>query len=253
MAKAKKIKQQSTSEKLRSLYEMQVIDKEYDRIQRLKGELPLEVEDLEDEITGIENRITRTNEEFAELETELNARKASIDASNDLINKYEKQMDNVKNNREYEALTKEVSIQKLEIQLAEKKIRESSELLESRKESFGEIEELLASKKEELDKKIKELETITKETKKEEKVLAKQRDAAKANVEDRLMKAYERIRSSYKNGLAVVSVERESCGGCFAKIPPQIQIDIDAEKRVTTCEHCGRILTPDYGKLAEAK
>ena len=105
MAKAKITKQQSTSEKLRSLYEMQVIDKEYDRIQRLKGELPLEVEDLEDEIAGIENRITRTNEEFAELETELNARKASIDASNDLINKYEKQMDNVKNNREYEALT----------------------------------------------------------------------------------------------------------------------------------------------------
>ena len=253
MAKAKKTKQQSTSEKLHSLYEMQAIDKEYDRIQRLKGELPLEVEDLEDEIAGIENRITRTNEEFAELETELNARKASIDASNDLINKYEKQMDNVKNNREYEALTKEVSIQKLEIQLAEKKIRESSELLESRKESFGEIEELLVSKKEELDKKIKELETITKETQKEEKALAKQRDAAKANVEDRLMKAYERIRSSYKNGLAVVSVERESCGGCFAKIPPQIQIDIDAETRVTTCEHCGRILTPDYGKLAEAK
>ena len=253
MAKAKKTKQQSTSEKLRSLYEMQAIDKEYDRIQRLKGELPLEVEDLEDEIAGIENRITRTNEEFAELETELNARKASIDASNDLINKYEKQMDNVKNNREYEALTKEVSIQKLEIQLAEKKIRESSELLESRKESFGEIEELLVSKKEELDKKIKELETITKETEKEEKALAKQRDAAKANVEDRLMKAYERIRSSYKNGLAVVSVERESCGGCFAKIPPQIQLDSDAEKRVTTCEHCGRILTPDYGKLAEAK
>ena len=198
MAKAKKTKQQSTSEKLRSLYEMQVIDKEYDRIQRLKGELPLEVEDLEDEIAGIENRITRTNEEFSELETELNARKASIDASNDLISKYEKQMDNVKNNREYEALTKEVSIQKLEIQLAEKKIRESSELLESRKESFGEIEELLASKKEDLDKKIKELETITKETDKEEKALAKQRNTAKANVEDRLMKAYERIRSSYK-------------------------------------------------------
>ncbi len=165
MAKAKKTKQQSTSEKLRSLYEMQAIDKEYDRIQRLKGELPLEVEDLEDEIAGIENRITRTNEEFAELETELNARKASIDASNDLINKYEKQMDNVKNNREYEALTKEVSIQKLEIQLAEKKIRESSELLESRKESFGEIEELLVSKKEELDKKIKELEKLKRKKK----------------------------------------------------------------------------------------
>ena len=147
---------------------MQAIDKEYDRIQRLKGELPLEVEDLEDEIAGIENRITRTNEEFSELETELNARKASIDASNDLINKYEKQMDNVKNNREYEALTKEVSIQKLEIQLAEKKIRESSSYWKAEKK-VSEKSRSYWSKKEELDKKIKELETITKETEKKKK------------------------------------------------------------------------------------
>ena len=177
---------------------------------------------------------------------ELNGREISIKKSNELISKYEKQMDNVKNSREFDALTKEVGMQKLEIQLAEKKIRQAKENLETKKAYFDESKSKVEGIDDQLKEKQEELERITKETDAEEKSLVTKSEKARGKVEQALLKAYDRIRKAYKDGLAVVSVERDSCGGCHATIPPQVQIDIDDQKKLTICEHCGRILVPDY-------
>lgn len=239
-------KELTVAEKMLALNNLQKIDTKIDKIQTLKGELPMEVEDLEDTLVGLNTRIVKIEEEIKEVEEELNGREISIKKSNELISKYEKQMDNVKNSREFDALTKEVGMQKLEIQLAEKKIRQAKDNLETKKAYFGESKSKVEGIEDQLKEKQEELERITKETDAEEKSLVTKSEKAHGKVDQGLLKAYVRIRKAYKDGLAVVSVERDSCGGCHASIPPQVQIDIADQKKLIICEHCGRILVPDY-------
>lgn len=241
-----KKKAETAADRMRKIYELQVIDTQIDKIRTLKGELPMEVEDLEDDLAGLTKRVDNIAEGIGEVESELVAREESIKKSNELIKKYEKQMDNVKNSREFDVLTKEVGMQKLDIQLAEKKIREAKENLENKKTYLEENKDKITRLEGMLNDKKEELERITKETDKEEKDLLKKSEKERENVDESLLKAYDRIRGAYKDGLAVVSVERNSCGGCHAAIPPQVQIDIDEQKKIISCEHCGRILVPDY-------
>lgn len=246
-------KELTAAEKMQALHKLQKIDTQIDKIQTLKGELPMEVEDLEDDLAGLNTRISKIETEIEEVETELTNRDLSIKKSNELIAKYEKQMDNVKNSREFDALTKEVGMQKLEIQLAEKKIRQAKESLDNKKLYLEECKDKVGGIEDQLKEKQAELERITKETDKEEKDLAKKSEKARKDIDAALLKGYDRIRKAYKDGLAVVSVERNSCGGCHATIPPQVQIDIDDQKRMIICEHCGRILVPDYDAVNEEK
>jgi len=250
MAKKKEL---TAAEKMSSLYKLQKIDTQIDKIRTLKGELPMEVEDLEDELVGLNTRMAKIEASIEEVDTELTNREESIKTSNELISKYEKQMDNVKNSREFDALTKEVGMQKLEIQLAEKKIRQAKENLENKKSFLQESKDNIARIEGLLKEKQEELERITKETDAEEKELQAKSEKARAKVDDGLLKGYDRIRKAYKDGLAVVSVERDSCGGCHGIIPPQVQIDIDDQKKIIICEHCGRILVPNYDEVKELK
>ncbi len=229
-------------EKLTQLFNLQKIDSKIDEIGILKGELPMEVKDLEDEIAGLNTRARKLRENIEDMENQENRHKANIVDSEALIEKYTKQMDNVKNNREYEALTKELELQKLEIQLSEKKIREIKGQYENKNETLRATEARLEQKNKDLEAKKVELEKIIIKTEKDEEKLLKQSVKAKKNIDDRLIKAYTKIRNSYRNGLAVVSVSRNSCGGCFNKIPPQLQLEIKLLKKVIACEHCGRIL-----------
>lgn len=250
MAKKKEL---TAAEKMLALHNLQHIDSKIDKIKTLKGELPMEVEDLDDDIEGLKTRLGKLEAEVNDLAKELAARENSIKQSNELIEKYEKQMDNVKNSREFDALTKEVSMQKLEIQLSEKKIRESNANLDAKRGILEDSQAKLVDKEAQLKEKKAELERITKETDKEEKNLQKLSDKAVESVDPALLKAYNRIRKAYRDGLAVVYVERNACGGCHATIPPQVQIDIDDQKKIIICEHCGRILVPDYEAAAAAK
>ena len=232
----------SVGEKLLQLYELQKVDSQIDEIAILKGELPMEVRDLEDEIAGLETRVNKLESTINELDSEVSRHTANIKESEALIARYEKQMDNVKNNREYDALSKELELQRLEIQLSEKKSREGSTFNDSKKETLKAAQERLDQKKADLDSKKVELEKIIVKTVKEEEKLMRKSVKAKKKIEDRLIKAYTKIRGAYRNGLAVVSVERNSCGGCFNKVPPQIQLDIMSQKKIIACEHCGRVL-----------
>jgi predicted nucleic acid-binding Zn-ribbon protein len=245
-------KELTAAEKMSALFNLQKIDTKIDKIQTLKGELPMEVEDLEDELVGLRTRMSKIDEELKEVEDELSKRELSIKTSNELIIKYEKQMDNVKNSREFDALTKEVGMQKLEIQLAEKKIRQAKDNLDAKKVYFDESHSKITQVEKQLADKQEELERISKETDEEEQALLAKSEKARAKVEEGLLKGYDRIRKAYKDGLAVVSVERDSCGGCHASIPPQVQIDIEDQKKMTICEHCGRILVPNYDAVKEA-
>jgi predicted nucleic acid-binding Zn-ribbon protein len=224
---------------------LQKIDSKVDEIQILKGELPMEVKDLEDELTGLKTRIAKIEDDLSQVEANVANRKNAIKESESLIKKYQKQQNNVKNNREYDALSKEIELQKLEIQLNEKRIREAAdeltaklELLEVAKKSIKEKEKNLKVKKD-------ELEHIIEETDAEEKALLKKSKEQAGKIEDRLLQAYQRIRSSYRNGLAVVHVNRDSCGGCHNAIPPQTQMEIRQHKKIIICEHCGRILVDE--------
>lgn len=251
-AKIKEKLDASVEGKLKSLYQLQLIDSKIDRLRTVRGELPLEVSDLEDTVLGLETRLKNVEEEVNELETTLNEKKQAIKDFQANIKKYESQQGKVRNNREYDAITKEVEFQNLEIQLAEKRTKEAkasvtikSELLEKSKIEFEERSKDLKAKKSELDE-------IIAETEKEEKELMKESELASANIEDRLLNAYKRIRSNSRNGLAVVAVERDACGGCYNKIPPQRQLDIRLNKKIIVCEHCGRVLVdgmliPDSG------
>ncbi|MBK7409256.1 MAG: hypothetical protein IPL49_06955 [Saprospirales bacterium] len=238
-------KELTIAEKLKSLYELQLIDSQIDEIQILKGELPIEVSDLEDEIVGLETRIRRLRDQVQDLEGEISKHHANIKESEGLMARYQKQMDNVKNNREYDALSKELELQRLEIQLSEKKIREANIQLENKKETLTTNEQRFELKQKDLDTKKVELDEIIEKTEKEETTLAKESDAAKKHLDERLLKAYVKIRNNYRNGLAVVKVERDSCGGCYNKIPPQEQLEIAMHKKIVACEHCGRILVDD--------
>jgi uncharacterized protein len=251
-AKIKEKIDASIEGKLKSLYQLQLIDSKIDRLRTVRGELPLEVSDLEDTVAGLETRLSNITEEVTELENQINEKKQSIKDFQSNIKKYEAQQSKVRNNREYDAITKEIEFQNLEIQLAEKRMKEAkaaitlkSEILEKSRVEFEERSKDLKAKK-------SELEEIIAETEKEEKELIKQSEKSAAGIEDRLLNAYRRIRDNSRNGLAVVPVERDACGGCYNKIPPQRQLDIRLNKKIIVCEHCGRILVdgmliPDAG------
>jgi hypothetical protein len=241
-AKIKEKIDASIEGKLRSLYELQLIDSKIDKLRTIRGELPLEVSDLEDVVAGLETRLNNVTSEVEELENQIDEKKQAIKDFQANIKKYESQQGKVRNNREYDAITKEIEFQNLEIQLAEKRSKEAkagvamkSDLLEKSKTEFEERTKDLKVKKGELDE-------IIAETEKEEQELLKESEVASAKIEDRLLNAYKRIRSNTRNGLAVVTVDRDACGGCYNKIPPQRQLDIRTNKKIIVCEHCGRIL-----------
>lgn len=238
-------KELSVAEKLKVLYELQLIDTELSEIEILKGELPMEVDDLKDEIGGLETRVRRLADNIDDLEGEMSRHNANIQESTALIDRYQKQMDNVKNNREYDALSKEIEMQKLEIQLSEKKSREGASFLEGKKETLVAAEARLAAKREALEAKKVELEKIIAKTVKEEEKLKRKVERARKKIDERLLKGYDRVTKAYRNGLGVVTVTRDSCGGCFNKVPPQLQLEIGQRKKVLTCEHCGRVLVDD--------
>jgi predicted nucleic acid-binding Zn-ribbon protein len=235
-------KELSVEERLKLLFALQEIDSKIDEIEILKGELPIEVSDLEDEIVGLEKRVTNLTADIDSVKDEASKHQANIKDSEALQQRYQKQLDDVKNNREFDALTKELELQKLEIQLSEKRIKEAGIKIEAKNEVLNEAIAKFEQKKKDLETKKVELEKIIKKTDKEEKALQKKSDAAKALIDDRLIKAYDRIRQSFRNGLSVVTVERDSCGGCFNRIPPQMQLEISQRKKIIACEHCGRIL-----------
>ncbi|HEY6161970.1 MAG TPA: C4-type zinc ribbon domain-containing protein [Bacteroidia bacterium] len=232
----------SVEEKLIALFQLQSIDSEIDRIKTVRGELPLEVNDLEDIVTGLETRIKKYNDEIEELEQSITDKKNTMKDANALIKKYEGQQSKVRNNREYDSLTKEIEFQTLEIQLSEKRIKEFKAQIQAKKELIEQSEEELKDRNKILKTKRTELEDIIAETQKEEDALVKKSKQAESIIEDRLLSAYKRIRANAKNGLAVVTVQRDACGGCFNKIPPQRQLDIRMHKKIIVCEHCGRIL-----------
>lgn len=244
MAGAASKKEVSVAEKLDALFELQKIDSEIDRIRTIRGELPLEVQDLEDELSGLETRISKIQEEMKELETEILDRKNATKDAETAIAKYKEQQNNVRNNREFESLAKEIEFQELEIKLHDKKSKEAKIKIANKKELLDEASERLTFRQVDFKAKQAELNEIVGETQKEEDDLVKRSEEAKKKIDERLVFAYNRLRSNAKNGLSVVPVDRDACGGCFNKIPPQRQLDIQSKKKVIVCEHCGRILVP---------
>lgn len=241
-----KLQELSVEEKLQHLYELQRIDTEVDKIRTLRGELPLEVQDLEDEIAGLETRLENLKNEISEADKSIATKKQEITKSEELIKKYTEQLDKVRNNREYDALTKEVEFQKLEIELQNKRIREAQKVKEEKEVSLEISSKQYEEKKTDLDSKKAELNDIIAETHKDEEALMQKSDELSKNIEERLLTAYRKIRSNARNGLAVVTVDRDACGGCFNKIPPQRQLDIRSRKKIIVCEYCGRILIDKY-------
>lgn len=232
----------TVEEKLKALYNLQTIDSEIDRIRTIRGELPLEVQDLEDDIAGLETRLQNLTDEVNAFEDAIVERKNMITDALAAIKKYEEQQNKVRNNREFDSLNKEIEFQNLEIQLCEKKMNEFKANIEAKNELIEGAKTALEERQKDLEAKKAELDSIVAETEKDEKKLTKQSKAAEAVIEDRLIKAYKRIRENSLNGLAVVKIERSACGGCFNKIPPQRQLDISLRKKIIVCEHCGRVL-----------
>ena len=236
----------TVEEKLQNLYELQRIDTEIDKIKTLRGELPLEVQDLEDEIAGLETRIENLKVELGELDKTSSTRKMDIKKAEEAIKKYSEQLDNVRNNREYDALSKEIEFQKLEIELQEKRIREAQKAKAEKEALMEESKKRYEDKVSDLEAKKGELNDIINETHKDEESLQTKSEELAATIDERLLTAYRRIRSNARNGLAVVTVDRDACGGCFNKIPPQRQLDIRSRKKIIVCEYCGRILIDKY-------
>ncbi len=236
------VKEFSVEEKLTSLVRLQKIDSKLDEIHVLKGELPMEVKDLEDEIEGLHARQTRVEEEINGITEFIDLRKEGIKEAKALIEKYEKQSENVKNSREFEAINKEIEMQQLEEKLCEKHIKDANEEIGEKARQLEIAKRAVSTKEANLSGKKSELEKIISETEKEEKHFSKDIESARAHVEERLLVGYDRIRNNYRNGLAVVAVERDSCGGCFHAIPPQKQSEIKLRKKIMVCENCGRIL-----------
>ncbi len=232
-------------EKLRALYSLQLVDSDIDKIRTLRGELPLEVQDLEDDVAGLETRIGNLKGELAELEKSISGKTNEITNSQALIKKYEEQQNNVRNNREFDSLSKEIEFQTLEIELCNKKIKEFTIQVSDKKEVMAEAQNALDERTRDLDGKKSELDDITRDTQKEEEQLDAKSEELQTKIEERLLTAYKRIRSNARNGLAVVSVQRDACGGCFNQIPPQRQLDIRSRKKIIVCEYCGRILVDD--------
>ena len=232
----------SIEKKLIALYSLQQLDSQVDKIRIIRGELPLEVQDLEDEIVGLETRVDNYLQETIAVEKSISEKKTFIKDCFALIKKYEDQQMNVRNNREYDSLTKEIEFQNLEIQLAEKRIKEFQASLEIKKEEIDRYQKLFADRKSDLEIKKNELDDIIAEPEKEEQDLITNSEKNRKYIEERLLTAYTRIRKNARNGLAVVQIERDACGGCFNKIPPQHQLDIRMHKKIIVCEYCGRIL-----------
>jgi hypothetical protein len=232
----------SVEERLRALYDLQLIDARIDQIRNVRGELPLEVEDLEDEVAGLTKRVENTNTEIGAYNDEIKVKKNLIESAKEMIKKYGEQQKNVRNNRAYESLNKEIEYQELEIELAEKQINQLKALIEQKKEALTQTEEKLGERQNHLKHKKDELDAILAETQKEEDLLLKKSAEFEKKVEDRLVNAYKRIRGSVRNGLAVVPVERGASAGSFFTIPPQVQLEIASRKKIITDEHSGRIL-----------
>ena len=239
---AKKAKEISVEDKLRALYDLQIIDRRIDEIRAMRGELPLEVEDLESEVAGLETRMEKVNNEIADLEQDIKDKLLLIKESEEKMAKYAKDQEQVRNNREFEAIAKEIEYQELEIQLAEKRIKEFNARIDSKKEVNAEAGERLAERKQHLEHKVAELDSIMSETQKEEGMLLAKSEETKGTIEVRLAEAYDRIRSATKNKLAVVSVERGASAGSFFVIPPQRQMELAQRKKIMIDEHSGRIL-----------
>lgn len=232
----------TVEDNLKDLFELQLIDRKLDKIRAVRGELPMEVEDLEDEVTGLKTRVEKLDNKISDLQESIDEKKKAIKEAEDLKKKYESQQDDVKNNREYMALSKEIELQELEVMAAQKKIKdfesEMSELQTKKEEAGKAVEE----KEEELKEKKEELDNIIAETEKEEQHYLQLREEAVQKLDERHYDAYTRIRNTFKNGLAVVTINRDSCGGCFSDVPPQRQLDVGHRKRIIICENCGRIL-----------
>ena len=244
-------KEITVKEKLKALYDLQMVVSEIDKIKTLRGELPLEVQDLEDEIAGLETRIDNFRAELKECEDIITGRKLDIENSKALTIKYKEQQDNVRNNREFDYLSKELEFQGLEIEFAEKKIREAQTMAKAKSDEMEGAEDHLSERRKDLDLKKQELEEIISETRTEEETLREKAKQIETLIEPRLLAAFKRIRKSARNGLSVVSVQRDACGGCFNKIPPQRQMDIRMGKKIIVCEYCGRIMI-DTDMTAEA-
>lgn len=232
----------TVEEKLRALYDLQLIDSRIDEIRSMRGELPLEVEDLEDEIAGLNVRFQKLTTELETFEKDIKSKKNAIDESKSLIKKYTEQQKNVRNNREFNSISKEMEFQDLEIQLAEKHIREYNAQTVFKKEQITEISEKIAERSQHLTHKKSELDAIMAETEKEERLLSEKSKEFAEKIEDRLLMAYKRIRINVKNGQAIVSIDRGASGGSYFTIPPQVQMEIAARKKIISDEHSGRIL-----------
>lgn len=232
----------SVEKHLKTLVKLQTIDSKIDEIQKVRGDLPEEVQDLEDELEGLTTRVSKHKAELADLENEIVTRKDSIKNSKQLIEKYTEQQNTVRNNREYDAITKEIELQDLEGKVSEKKIKEAGYQIEAKKEVIAKTEETLESRTADLAVKRTELETIIEESKEDEEKLLADREKVVKRIEERLLISYEKLRKKVKNKLAVVNVKRDACGGCFNRVPPQRQSDVKDKKKIMVCEHCGRIL-----------
>ena len=232
----------SIEDKLKNLYQLQTMLSEIDKIKTLRGELPLEVQDLEDEIEGLTTRIEKIQEEIAALQRDTAGRRITIQNNNANIERYKSQLDNVRNNREYENLTKEIEYLELDNQFNEKKIRENSDLMERKSEEIRNCSDTVTERRTDLDIKKSELDEFISETRAEEEKLRERSKSLEATIEPRLLSAFKRIRKNSRNGLGIVYVQRDACGGCFNKIPPQRQLDIRMRKKIIVCEYCGRIM-----------
>ena len=232
----------TVEEKLRTLYQLQSMLSEIDKIKTLRGELPLEVQDLEDEVTGLGTRIEKIQNEIVELKATVATKRIEIETAKASIEKYKVQQENVRNNREYDVLSKEIEFQSLEVELCEKRIREALAAEKAKNEEIARSTETLDERKKDLEAKKAELEEIVAETKQEEEKLREKAKALETTIEPRLLQAFKRIRKNSRNGLGVVYVQRDACGGCFNKIPPQKQLDIRMRKKIIVCEYCGRIM-----------
>ncbi|MBQ4280065.1 MAG: hypothetical protein IJC16_08965 [Rikenellaceae bacterium] len=235
----------SMEEKIVALYELQKVDSQIDGINKLKGELPLEVQDLEDEVAGLETRIANITREVEELTTETKRRKEEIESAKAMIARYTEQQNNVRNNREFDSLSKEIEYQSLEIELCEKRIKEYGVEVKNKKKAIEDAQAVLADRQIDLQNKKQELETIDKETAADAAKLTAESEKLQTKIDERLLSAYKRIRANVRNGLAVVTVKRDACGGCYNRIPPQRQLDIRQSKKIIVCEYCGRILVSD--------
>ena len=232
----------TVAQKLEAIHNLQKIDSRLDSIFKIRGALPEEVQDLEDEIIGYETRLEKFQNDISSLDDEIKKHKEAIKESEKLIKKYQEQQMNVRNNREYDAITKELELQDLEIQVSKKKIGEAQARIESKNQDLEELKEVLKDRRKDLDTKQDELKTIVSESESEENKLLTEKEKASKKIDDRILKSYDKIRTNAKNGLAVVLVKRGACGGCFNIVPPQRQADIREKKKLIVCEHCGRIL-----------